>query len=242
MRIRTPLRAVFFFSLALTLLGSTVNAPQAAFAGPSQQNAPLRPDPVMTPGGVLPVTKEDICVPGYSKKVRNVPIGVKRKVYDAYGITQHKTGEYEIDHLISLQLGGSNSVKNLWPQSYLTQPWNAHVKDALENRLHSEVCKGHLDLATAQREIATDWIAAYQKYFRTQLPLTKGAGRPRASRRSPFSASPAVQSGTGGKVWVNLKSGKYFPPGSRYYGKTKEGLYLSEADAQSRGYVAAKGR
>jgi len=242
MRIHTPLRAVFFFSLALALLGSTVNAPRTAFAGPFQQNAPLRPDPIMTPGGVLPVTKEDICVPGYSKKVRDVPVGVKRKVYAAYGITQHKTGEYEIDHLISLQLGGSNSVKNLWPQSYLTQPWNAHVKDALENRLHSEVCKGHLDLATAQREIATDWIAAYQKYFRTQLPLTKGAGRTRASRRSPFSTSPAAQSDTGGKVWVNLKSGKYFQPGSRYYGKTKQGLYLSETDAQAQGYVAAKSR
>ena len=242
MRIRTPLRAVFFFSLALTLLGSTVNAPQAAFAGPFQQNAPLRPDPVMTPGGVLPVTKEDICVPGYSKKVRDVPVGVKRKVYAAYGITQHRTGEYEIDHLISLQLGGSNSVKNLWPQSYLTQPWNAHVKDALENRLHSEVCKGHLDLATAQREIATDWIAAYQRYFHTQLPLAKGASRALISRRSPITSSSPPQFHTGDKVWVNLKSGKYFPPGSRYYGKTKQGLYLSEADAQSQGYVAAKGR
>ena len=239
---RNTLAAVLSFGLALVLLGSIGNAPRPAFAAPLQQQAPLRPDPVMTPGGVLPVTKDDICVPGYSKKVRNVPIGVKRKVYAAYGITQHKAGEYEIDHLISLQLGGSNSVKNLWPQSYLTQPWNAHVKDALENRLHSEVCKGHLDLATAQREIATDWIAAYQKYFRTQLPLTKRAGRPRVSRRSPMTTNSAAPSNTGGQVWVNLNSGKYFQPGSRYYGKTRQGEYLSESDAQAQGYIAAKSR
>ena len=242
MRICSPPRVVCFFCLILSLLGGNVNAPRPAFADPFQQNAPLRPDPVMTPGGVLPVTKEDICVPGYSKKVRNVPVGVKRKIYAAYGISQHKSGEYEIDHLISLQLGGSNSVKNLWPQSYLTQPWNAHVKDALENRLHSEVCKGHLDLATAQREIATDWISAYQKYFHTQLPLAKGSRRSRRSRHLPAITRPAVSSDSSGKVWVNLKSGKYFQPGSRYYGKTKQGEYLPELDAQAQGYVAAGGR
>ncbi len=227
------LKAVLSCYVALSLLGF-------AGAAPAQQNSPLHPDPMMTPGAVLPVTKEDICVPGYSKKVRNVPVSVKRKVYAAYGITSYKSGEYEIDHLISLQLGGSNSVKNLWPQSYLTQPWNAHVKDALENRLHSEVCKGNIDLATAQHEIATDWIAAYQKYFHTQLPLAKGSSRSHNNRRVPVSAT-AASFDTGGKVWVNLKSGKYFRPGSRYYGKTKQGEYLTESEAQAQGYVAAGG-
>jgi hypothetical protein len=45
------------------------------------------------------------------------------------------------------------------------------VKDALEDRLHSMVCEGKLDLRTAQRDIATDWIAAYKKYFHTDRPL-----------------------------------------------------------------------
>ena len=106
----------------------------------------------MTPGATLPVTVADISVPGYTKKVRNVPADVKRQVYAEYGIASHKPGQYEVDHLISLELGGSNSVKNLWPQSYLTQPWNAHVKDQLENEMHDEVCSGRLDLATAQRD------------------------------------------------------------------------------------------
>jgi hypothetical protein len=131
---------------------------------------PVRPDSTKTPGATLAVTTQDICTPGYSHKVRNVPAEVKAEVYASYGIPSHEPGEYEVDHLISLELGGSNSVRNLWPESYLTSPWNAHVKDALENRLHRLVCDGTLDLATAQHDIAIDWIAAYQKYFHRRLP------------------------------------------------------------------------
>ena len=227
-----------------------------------QANAPLLPDSKMTPGATLPVTRADICVPGYTQKVRNVPSDVKKQVYAEYGITTHKAGDYEVDHLISLELGGSNSIKNLWPQSYKTQPWNAHVKDALENELHAEVCDGRLDLATAQHDIATDWIAAYKKYFHTSGPLSGSGGSATGGRRrrnrhpltgadSPFPAPPVSSgpvsgnvpaAGTSGQVWVNLKSGKYFRPGSSYYGNTKQGQYMTEAQAQQQGYVAAKGQ
>ena len=54
------------------------------------------PDPVKTSGDVLAVTKADICVPGYSSKVRDVPESVKRQVYTAYGITSHQPHEYEV--------------------------------------------------------------------------------------------------------------------------------------------------
>ena len=69
-----------------------------------------------------------------------------------------------IDHLIPLELGGSNDIKNLWTESYETQPWNATVKDAIENRLHDLVCDGSISPEQAQHEIATDWTAAYLKY------------------------------------------------------------------------------
>jgi hypothetical protein len=104
--------------------------------GVRSQQPPILPDPKLTPGATLPVTKDDICVPGYTKKVRDVPQSVKDQVYAEYGITSHQPREFEIDHLISLELGGSNSIKNLWPESYLTKPWNAHVKDQLKNWLH----------------------------------------------------------------------------------------------------------
>ena len=112
-------------------------------AGPlaaQDQPTPIRPDSVMTPGAVLEVSDTDVCTPGYSSRVRHVTAETKREVYADYGVTVHAPGDYEVDHLISLEIGGSNSIKNLWPESYLTQPWNARVKDKLENRLHRLVC------------------------------------------------------------------------------------------------------
>jgi hypothetical protein len=204
-----------------------------------QSSPPLMPDHTRTPGDVLDVTKDDICVSGYSKKIRDVPQAVKDQVYASYGITHRAPGEYEVDHLISLELGGSNSIKNLWPQSYKTMPWNAHVKDKLENRLHSDVCSGKIDLKTAQQEISTDWIAAYKREF-GDVGAAKTKGHATRSKASKTADSEMGSAGAD-KVWVNTKSGKYFLPGSRYYGKTKEGQYMTEAEAKKQGFTAAKG-
>ena len=71
-----------------------------------------------------------------------------------------------MDHLIPLGLGGLPGAKeNLWPQSRDTMPWNSRVKDRLENFLHQEVCARRIPIEQAQKEIATDWIAAYKKYL-----------------------------------------------------------------------------
>lgn len=128
--------------------------------------APLIPNPSLTPGSLaMPlVTADQVCVPGYSSSVRDVPGWVKRRVFKSYGIKPSR--DYEVDHLISLELGGSNDPSNLWPQSYLTPTWNAHVKDKLEDRLHALVCSKQLTLAAAQTAIRTNWIAAYQQYVK----------------------------------------------------------------------------
>jgi hypothetical protein len=150
------------------LSGSNINgASNVAISNTQPTSASYQeylPNKTLTPGDTLDITREDICTPGYSSKVRNVPAAVKKQAYAEYGITSHKPREYEVDHLISLELGGSNSLKNLWPESYSGE-WNAHVKDKLENDLHRRICKGEVDLKDAQREIATDWIAAYKKYL-----------------------------------------------------------------------------
>lgn len=78
---------------------------------------------------------------------------------------------HTVDHLIPLSLGGSNSIRNLWPQSTKTSPWNSYVEDALERKLHKVICAGELDLKTAQREIASNWIEAYKNMFVAALSL-----------------------------------------------------------------------
>jgi hypothetical protein len=128
-------------------------------------SSPLLPDAKLSPGATRVVTLKEVCTPGSSKAVRNVPESEKNAVYKEYGIAHRKPGEYEIDHLISLELGGSNDIKNLWPQSYITMPYNAHVKDQLENRLHVEICAGTITMARAQMEISHNWIAAYKTRF-----------------------------------------------------------------------------
>jgi hypothetical protein len=126
----------------------------------------------LTPGATRPdVTVTDICTPGYGKNVRNVSSSLKSRVYELYGVTGDLSGVCsgnegcELDHLIPLGLGGSNDLANLWPQSYDTHPWNAHVKDKLENYLHDAVCSEKMTLGAAQRAISEDWIEAYKKYL-----------------------------------------------------------------------------
>jgi len=127
------------------------------------------PDPSLTPGAVTTNDVSVICQKRYSAAERNVPESVKRAVFAEYGITKWKPGEYEIDHLISLELGGSNDRENLWPQPYQAT-WNAHQKDHLEDRLHALVCRGEISLSQAQAEISTNWIAAFKKYVGSGAP------------------------------------------------------------------------
>ncbi|MGB7281143.1 MAG: hypothetical protein WBE13_02680 [Candidatus Acidiferrum sp.] len=107
----------------------------------------------------------------HEEVVRQVPAVLRQRIFREYGIMNANAEDYEIDFLIAPGLGGAEDIRNLWPEPYNSPMWNAHVKDALEERLHHLVCSGRLDLSTAQRDIATDWIAAYKKYFRTNKPL-----------------------------------------------------------------------
>lgn len=125
------------------------------------------PDPQLTPGVTTNETKAQVCAKTtHTKDERNVPESEKRKVYAAYNQDpKAKPCPCEVDHLISLEIGGSNDIKNLWPQSYNTKPWNAHIKDKLENHLHKLVCAGTITLQEAQHAISTNWIDAYKKYI-----------------------------------------------------------------------------
>lgn len=120
-------------------------------------------DLACTPGAIFPnATKEQICVPGYARSVRNVKQSIKNQVYAEYGISKHLPGAYEVDHLVSLQLGGSNDIANLWPEAATPKP-GFHEKDQVENYLHSQICNGSITLKQAQIEIATNWLNVYHR-------------------------------------------------------------------------------
>jgi hypothetical protein len=89
-------------------------------------------------------------------------------VFAAYSIPWEERHNYELDHLISLETGGSNSQRNLWPEPLHVnvdgKDEGAHTKDRLENRLGELVRSGSLDLKTAQKAQAENWVQAYRQY------------------------------------------------------------------------------
>jgi hypothetical protein len=172
--------------------GSTVSSPERG----------AEPDPSLTPGATRRVAISDVCSMAHEEVVGEVSTSLRQEVLQKYGIVNAQAIDYEIDYLIAPGLGGAEDIRNLWPEPYTARRWNAHVKDALEERLHEMVCGGELDLSTAQRDIATDWIAAYKKYFHTDRPLSLhsrldsssdflGANTEEANSCAPSPCSPA---------------------------------------------------
>jgi hypothetical protein len=128
------------------------------------------PDSRLTPGAALLLSRSAVCAKSNTKN-KPVSAAVQKKVFEEYGIAGVDPRAYEVDYLVTPALGGADDIHNLWPHSYSATEWNAQVKDELEDRLRGMVCDGSLDLADAQREIASNWIAAYKKYFHTDQPL-----------------------------------------------------------------------
>jgi len=166
-RLGWPLTAA---ACALLVLGLVL----VRTAIPADDATPLvsTPDSRLTPGAALLESRQDVCAQS-STNNKVVPVALQKRVFEEYGLTRAKPQAYEVDYLVTPALGGADDIHNLWPHSYSATVWNAQVKDALENRLREMVCGGNLDLTEAQREIATNWIAAYKKYFHTDQPLSK---------------------------------------------------------------------
>jgi hypothetical protein len=124
------------------------------------------PDRYCTPGKVFSTVRaRQVCRSGYSKGVRHVTTFTKNAVYASYGVLSHTAGEYEVDHLVPLELGGSNAIENLWPEPADTDNGeDFHTKDRLENFLHKRVCSGRMSLRAAQRAMKTNWITAAIRY------------------------------------------------------------------------------
>jgi hypothetical protein len=133
--------------------------------------AGLLPDRTLTPGATRPVATGDICSMDRDEVIRPVAPSLQQRVFREYGMADAPVDRYEVDYLITPGLGGADDIRNLWPEPRYDTMWNSTVKDQLEDRLHRMVCDGKLSLATAQRDVASDWISAYKKYFHTNEPL-----------------------------------------------------------------------
>jgi len=124
------------------------------------------PNRAFTPGTARPASLTEVCSLSHEEVVMPVSPSERQRVFAEYGIPAAQSDRYEVDYLITPGLGGQDDIRNLWPEPYNAAQWNAHAKDALEERLHQMVCSHQLDLSVAQQAIATNWIAAYQKYVR----------------------------------------------------------------------------
>jgi hypothetical protein len=140
----------------------------------------LRPISELTPGATRPVAVSELCGAEQDRPA-SISAALHEEVFKSYGADIRRAADYELDYLITPELGGATDVRNLWPQAYSHTPWNALVKDELERFLYRRVCDGALDLPTAQRQMATDWIAAYKVYFETDKPLRDYVAQPLTS-------------------------------------------------------------
>jgi len=129
------------------------------------------PDRRCSPGAYSSrLTRNILCAPSFhTSAIRNVPQQEKFTVEREYGLAPAYYGRsLEIDHIVSLELGGSNGIANLFPESG-SGPASYHAKDRLENKLHALVCAGRIGLHEAQSAIAKDWEALYMRVFGTTV-------------------------------------------------------------------------
>jgi hypothetical protein len=163
------------------------------------------PNPALTPGAIQSSDTAAICTPGWAEAHRDVSYATEDYVAHEYGLSSHYG--YEIDHLIPLELGGSNAVSNLWPEPY-NSPYGAHQKDGLEDYLHQQVCDDGLPLATAQHEIAANWYAAWAAAGRP-LPQDFGYGTAPASSTTPSPQPPGSAAWCSATASYNSSYGDY---------------------------------
>ena len=125
------------------------------------------PDRHCTPGAINSTVNQSnirvtICTPGWTTKVRppaSYTNKLKIEQIGSYRYSDRRVHDYEEDHLVPLELGGSpRSVKNLWPEYDAGKIPNA--KDKVENALNRAVCGHRVSLKAAQQAIAANWTTA----------------------------------------------------------------------------------
>jgi hypothetical protein len=111
----------------------------------------LVPNRKLTPGRVAKKEKDRA----------GVTLALEQKVLARYRLPWARRAEFKIDHLIPLELGGADTIDNLWPQSVRTRPYGADRKELLTEVLLERIARKQITLEQAREQIRQDWIDAF---------------------------------------------------------------------------------
>jgi hypothetical protein len=103
-------------------------------------------------------------------------------------------------------------------------------------------CSGHKGVQTWFAAAPTPSAAPAAKNPTPSAPAVPAAASMPPSPKSNMTAQSPVAGGGPGMVWVNTPTKVYHCAGTQWYGKTKEGKYMSEADAIKMGARADHGK
>ena len=131
-------------SLAIIVITATLAA-----TGRSQER--LVPNPKLTPGRVARTEKERA----------GITLQLEQKVFARYRLPWERRIQFKIDRLIPAELGGADTLDNLWPQSVRARPYGSDRKELLTEVLLKKIRDGKLTIAQAQEAISRDWIDAF---------------------------------------------------------------------------------
>jgi hypothetical protein len=198
---------------------ATPISPQAPGGITVNSDGAVLPNHGRTPGAINPSVSQanigqTICVSGWTSTIRppssfttDLKVAQLASGYTYKGDTA--PGDYEEDHLISLEIGGAPSAEaNLWPEPY-NAPEGARVKDVVENKLHTLVCDHVITLATAQRAIAANWWVAYQTYAGAAPDSSANQTPAAPAQPAPPSAAAPAPEAPGNGATALCKDGAY---------------------------------
>jgi hypothetical protein len=147
--------------LKMGIMCGLIGAAAISVAADTQQSG--LPNSFLTPGNTKKVTKEQICAADFAATMKPLTDSKKNEALGRYGVRPDRSSGDVLDHLVPIELGGSDDLENLWPQP-VGGEWNAAKKDALEQKLHTMVCDGTITLKDAQSAIRKNWVQAYTQY------------------------------------------------------------------------------
>lgn len=156
-----------FVILVLAVFWTCFAISRHAFRTPAVDDRFEVPNPHLTPGEVRATDLDTILATEREAEAGRPGVATKDLVWKEYGyVGRHDGAHWEFDHLVPIECGGSNDVRNLWPEPR-TGPYNAYDKDRLEDYCGDAIRNGSMTVAAAQAVFLepSDWRVEYRKVY-----------------------------------------------------------------------------